>query len=289
MDRAPAGPACSPPAARMPGRGLWTAPPPRWRHRGERSSCPPSVRPVPEWVPPRRRGVAAVAYGASVPGSTPDANAYPSRPAPRRCRRGRACAARRPQARGRCRGCRGDRRRRGPSQCPAPADGDGLPRAGPHRGAHPGRVQSRGGAPLGGADGREAADPRGAPSAVARRGRRADGARPRALGRPLRRRGRAGQRPVGREPAPPVGFLHAGRPQHPAVEPAAVDAGVRRRLRARARARPPDRGRPRRAVLGAGRPLPARGAGPGLPGGRRAGQHGRGGRRRRAAAADHVD
>src|SRR5687768_13078841 len=41
-------------------------------------SCPPSVRPVPERVSPRRRSVAAVAYGASVPRSTPDANASPT-------------------------------------------------------------------------------------------------------------------------------------------------------------------------------------------------------------------
>jgi len=162
-------------------------------------------------------------------------------------------------------------RRRGPPQRKAPPDGHRLPRAGPHRRAHPRRLQPGRGTPLGRADGGQAADPRGAPSPVTRRRRGTDDAGHGAVGRAPRRPGRAGQRAMGGQPAPPMGFLHAGRPQHPAVQPAAVDARLRRRLRPGARAGAPARARARRALLGAGRALSAGRAGARVPRGGRAG------------------
>ena len=66
------------------------------------------------------------------------------------------------------------------------------------------------------------------------------------LGRP----GQAGQRALGGQPGQPLGLVHAGRPHHPAVQPAAGDAGLGGRLRAGARARAPAGARARAGLLG---------------------------------------
>ena len=151
-------------------------------------------------------------------------------------------------------------RGRGTPQRAAPAHGLGLPRRRPDRGADPGPDDPGRGAPVGRRDARAAGPP--GRQAAARATTTCWPARATCRGATWAA-GPSRQRALGRQPGQPVGLLHTGRPHHPALHPAAGDAGLGRRLRAGARAGAPAGARPRAGLLGRGRRATRAPSGPG--------------------------
>ena len=160
-------------------------------------------------------------------------------------------------------------RGRGAPQRPPAAYGQRLPRRRAHRGPDPGVVLPGRGAPLGRGHGRAAAGPGEPPQgAVPGPGTPRRGAVPAVSRRP----GAAGLDPLGRQPAGPLGLLHAVGRHDPDLLAAARHARLGRRLRARCTSWPTcssPRTAPRFWTLLRG--VSQAGAGPRLPRGRRGG------------------